>query len=140
VRSDAAADRLIPAQARCEACHDVAAARAGEATDPPAGCAVCHLGYDPASRRPRQRSSFPPPQLTFSHAKHLARLGGGDPHAAGDAACARCHGDLRQVELATRAQLPIMDTCLSCHDGRAAPDACATCHVEPGERRPRAAR
>jgi hypothetical protein len=35
---------------------------------------------------------------------------------------------MRDVGLATRAQLPRMATCLGCHDGRRAPGACATCH------------
>ena len=49
-------------------------------------------------------------------------------------ACDTCHNSsvtntMREVGLATRLQLPKMDTCLTCHDGKTASAACSTCHV-----------
>jgi len=127
-RSDASSDRLVPQQARCETCHRVDRAQAGEKTDPRSDCAACHPGFDWTVHRAPEGSTFPRPNVVFSHARHLARLGGGDASAT-DAACERCHGPMGEVELATRAQLPRMATCLECHDGRAASQRCALCHL-----------
>jgi c(7)-type cytochrome triheme protein len=126
--SDSAAERRLPAEPRCAACHDVEGARAGKAVDPPSACRDCHPGFDFTLQGAPRPSSFPRPALHFSHARHLARGAG----------CAACHGDLTQVDVATRAQLPRMATCLACHDGKQASAACATCH--PGPRRARGAR
>ena len=123
--SDSAASRRIPGEERCAACHDVEGARAGRPAGPPSACRDCHPGFDVSVDRAPRPSSFPRPGLHFSHARHLARGAG----------CAVCHGDLSRVELATRAQLPRMATCLTCHDGREASASCATCH--PGPRRAR---
>jgi hypothetical protein len=117
--SDLAADRNIPTQRRCEACHEVEAARGGQVVDPPSACADCHPGFDWTVHAAPRPSRFPPPALHFSHKRHLLR----------GAACADCHGDLARVELATRAQLPRMASCLVCHDGVKASMACATCHL-----------
>jgi c(7)-type cytochrome triheme protein len=117
--SDSAADRNIPSQARCEQCHDVEGARRGRPTFPQGECRVCHPGFDWTVDRAPPPSRFPRPNLIFSHARHLARGAG----------CATCHGDMTRVQQATREQLPGMAICLACHDGRKAPDACATCHL-----------
>jgi len=128
-RSESVQDRLIPAQARCEACHDIEAASAGKPTDPPSSCEACHPGFDATVHRAPEASSFPRANLVFSHARHLARLHGGDAPAATNADCESCHGPMAAVETATRDQLPRMATCLQCHDGRTATQACATCHL-----------
>ena len=49
---------------------------------------------------------IPPPYLKFNH----------QLHAKNQVPRATCHGDLSQVDLATRAQLPKMAQCLACHD------------------------
>lgn len=116
--SDRSADRNIPAEARCAACHRIAAARSGQKVDPPSGCRDCHPGFDFTVHLAPRASLFPAPNLVFSHARHLGR----------EAQCRDCHGSLAQVDLASRDQLPRMATCLGCHDGRKAPDGCATCH------------
>ncbi len=100
----------------CVACHAGAAAsvRAGERDRPPESvCAGCHPTPPgppgPASGAPA--SLAPAPAIVFGHRPHVAR---GIP-------CARCHpGD--------EPTLPTMDTCTACHDGRAAPARCDTCH------------
>jgi hypothetical protein len=63
----------------------------------------------------------PPPNLKFDHSLHRVK----------GVACRTCHGDLQaeRVGLATRAQLPKMATCLTCHDGRTAARKCITCHL-----------
>jgi len=118
-RSDSASDRNLPAEAGCAGCHDIEGAKRGQPTFPQGECRVCHPGFDWTVERAPRASRFPRAHLIFSHARHLK---------AG-ASCQTCHGDLAQVELATRAQLPLMQTCLACHDGQKASAACATCHL-----------
>jgi len=116
--SDHSYDRNIPEEARCAACHRIEAASRGEKVDPPSACRDCHPGFDFTVHKAPRPSTFPAPNLLFSHVRHLARGSG----------CADCHGSMEAVELATRAQLPRMATCLQCHDGAKASADCATCH------------
>lgn len=141
-------DNLLPGEAQCRTCHAIernrpfgqvfAAATAG----PSGACATCHTGFpaepatagqptlapgvDPATLI--ARVDLPPAALHFNH-----RL-----HAEKQIACATCHGDLSQVDLATREHLPTMSVCLRCHDGGRsqagrASERCATCHpAQPG--------
>jgi hypothetical protein len=94
----------------CVACHANAAAsvRAAERARPPASaCAGCHA----AGTVEVPVAPAPPASILFGHRPHLARGIG----------CTRCHpGD--------EPAMPTMDTCTSCHDGRAAPGRCDTCH------------
>jgi hypothetical protein len=125
-------DVNLPAEATCFDCHDVDAAAESPPGDPPATCETCHPGYVaefPEGVEPSETHKakvhppaldFPPPNLKFNHKIHLDR----------GVACATCHGDLSRVDLATRENaLPVMGTCLKCHDGKQAPNACATCHL-----------
>ncbi len=66
---------------------------------------------------------LPTANLKFPHKLHVEKK----------VDCAVCHGDLEKVKLATTSQLPKMETCLKCHDGQQASNACATCHLtQPG--------
>lgn len=147
--STSARDSLLPAEAVCAVCHPIDRAdpwkAPSERTGAPAACAACHPGLpknapeggvfslDELTERV-PRLEIPPPQLKFNHQIHAAR----------QIPCARCHGDLTKVDLATRAQLPRMSTCLSCHTAglhearsgalpgekpRFASARCATCHL-----------
>jgi hypothetical protein len=124
-RSRSSLDDLLPTEAACRPCHAIDRARP-DAPDPPGRppgrCAACHP--DHRAGQPVVRSLVPPPNLIFDHAAHLARGTG----------CARCHGDLLAdgVGRATREHLPVMASCLTCHDGAAAPSRCATCHPARG--------
>lgn len=126
------ADVNLPTEATCFDCHDVDAAAADPPGDPPATCETCHPGYIPefpegvapsdthkAKVHPPQ-VVLPPPNIKFNHKIHLDR----------GVSCATCHGDLARVDLATRENaLPVMGTCLGCHDGKQAPNTCRTCHL-----------
>lgn len=142
--STSARDNLLPQEQACQSCHPIDHAQPWKKTDgPPAACAACHPGAPRAptpevgSGGPQLESAIarvelPAPFLKFNHQLHAQRQIG----------CPRCHGDFTQVDLATRAQLPRMALCLSCHDeglastrkgrsGRLSPGAparCATCH------------
>jgi predicted CXXCH cytochrome family protein len=116
--SRSALDLLTPAEAACRGCHAIDRARPeGTGAGPASACVACHPGYTPGGAV--ARIAIPAAQLKFSHAAHVS------------APCARCHGDLAKegVGLATRDHLPRMETCMECHDGAAASDACTTCHL-----------
>lgn len=127
-------DVLVPVglegEEMCTNCHDV---DSGAEAEPPSACVTCHFdGYEPkmpegaaltetskATVRP-ELIHIPVPNLKMNH----------KVHAAQGIECGRCHGDLGQIQVATRANaLPLMNTCLECHDGRTAPSECRTCHL-----------
>jgi hypothetical protein len=129
LRSKKSADSLLPKATRCDACHG-SDHRKTVVTAPPgerlAACNLCHLDH-------RQGATVvagvdvPPPNLRFDHAVHVGR----------GVTCARCHGAVSEVGLATVDQLPRMRACLECHrDPRpsgtvpgVASGACPTCHL-----------
>jgi hypothetical protein len=103
----------------CATCHPDAAqsVRASDDLLPPMSqCVTCHPALPP-----RPPPFIPAASLHFSH-----RL-----HADAGVACARCHGDVPSVDLATRADLPTMSDCWTCHtDQPGEPSrACGTCHL-----------
>lgn len=116
--SRSAVDLLTPTEAACRTCHAIDRQRpAGNGTDAATACVACHPGYTPGAAV--ARVAIPTAQLKFSHAAHAT------------AACTSCHGDLAKdgVGLATREHLPRMETCMTCHDGVTANEACTTCHL-----------
>jgi hypothetical protein len=124
--SKSSLDHNIPREAVCAECHAIDRRRPAKvvaARQPRADCVACHPGFTGSG--PVARVVVPAPNLKFDHRAHAERK----------IRCQVCHGDLlaENVGLATRAQLPKMLLCLSCHDGRTAPGACTTCHlVDPG--------
>lgn len=118
-KSAEASDLSLPKHPECEPCHDIEAAQAGKKVDPPSACEVCHVGFDHTVQRDVPRVVFPAPNVVFNHQVHVEKK----------VECKVCHSDMTTVELATRQQLPKMETCLTCHDGQTASAACATCHL-----------
>ena len=130
--SVSARDNLLPPESACLPCHPIDRQHP-EKREPgiATACDTCHVGM------PVERVVMPAPFLKFNHRQHA--------EAAID--CTRCHGDLKEVDLATRAQLPKMALCLSCHreglerrrvtEGspqvKRLPTArCAACHLQQG--------
>ena len=112
-------DRLLPPEATCARCHAIDRGqpeKAVAAGAPDARCKACHPSWN--GEGAPAPVVIPTPNLVFNHQVHAQRGIG----------CARCHGDLGKVGLATRAQLPRMPLCLECHDGKQARAACSTCH------------
>jgi hypothetical protein len=114
-------DRLTPPESRCTPCHAIDRAqpeRVVPAGQPVARCAGCHEGWDPATPLRVARVEVPPSNLRFSHAAHA------------DRPCVSCHVGVARVGLATRLELPRMESCLGCHRaGGSASGRCATCHL-----------
>lgn len=140
--SQKSADSLLPEATLCDGCHgtnhrNLAAVTTNE-TRPLGQCGFCHTGYDPARPHSVARVFVPKPNLHFSHQKHTSRM-----------PCSRCHGNVAELTVATRDQLPRMKECITCHvlgsggglgghvastatakGGRAvASGACSTCHL-----------
>jgi hypothetical protein len=112
--SGEASDRLIPPESTCTPCHAI------ERAHPSARCAMCHEGWSATTPQRVARIDVPTPNLHFSHRAHVSR----------GQSCASCHGDLRNTALATRLDLPVMESCLRCHQQRGtASGRCATCHL-----------
>ena len=136
--STSAGDNLIPREAACRGCHKID-------RDQPAKPVPHGAGGRALRRLPRRRqrqpagcrghagmAAEPPrvvlarPNLKFNHKLHAAR----------GIACALCHAsaDMAQAPV-TRADLPMMATCLGCHDGKQATARCSACHLtEPDGR------
>ncbi|MBL8610377.1 MAG: cytochrome c3 family protein [Myxococcales bacterium] len=123
--SQRAEDDLVPDGRTCDQCHgtshaDLAQVKAGE--DETGQCVFCHLGAKDGARIVPFK--IPPPNLVFDHKKHADRNVG----------CQQCHGEVGELELATRDQLPRMRGCFGGHqmpdaargDAKA---ACDTCHL-----------
>jgi hypothetical protein len=129
--SDSAADDLIPKPAKCDGCHgsDHAVLDAVKSSPELASstCSTCHVGWKPGDGNTVVAFRVPRPNLVFSHRRHSVR----------NIACGQCHGDVGELDLATRDQLPRMRGCFRCHQGSDAARgdakaACDTCHLTPG--------
>jgi hypothetical protein len=132
-----AADTMMPPMEVCLDCHILEDAFDG--AFPPSDCTTCHTSYvtDPpvfdeditqvTADNFREVDNapallhIPAPNIKFPH----------KAHADAKIECAHCHGDMEQVQLATRHNLPTMDLCLDCHTSASdsPPDTCDTCHV-----------
>lgn len=124
-------DDLLPRPTLCDGCHgtdhsNLDAVQAGD--DDSGKCNFCHLGHQPGDGNRVARLHIPTPNMVFDHQKHAAR----------NINCQQCHGDVQELELATRDQMPRMRGCFGCHqhpDSAARGDArsaCDTCHVRGG--------
>jgi len=138
-RSTAAADELIPGEAACRGCHKIDRADPTKAV--PAGqgaarCDACHIdsngnGWLPALTMDGGVALQPPrvdlarPNLKFNHRLHASRGIG----------CALCHTAAAGQGMVTRDDLPMMASCLGCHDGKQSTARCGACHLtEPDGR------
>jgi len=104
-----------PATETCMSCHSMIA------KDKPA---IMRLREFSASGRqiPWVRVYTITPGVSWSHRAHLD---------AGTR-CETCHGDVSQIEyMAETKAILAMATCISCHQARAAPAECVTCHAWP---------
>lgn len=129
--SHASSDSLVPTAATCDGCHGTSHADPNHVrpgTDEDGKCDTCHLGYREGDGNKVARFEIPKPNMRFDHQKHFAR----------NINCRQCHGEVQELALATRDQLPRMRGCITCHQH---PDAaargtakgdCETCHLPGG--------
>jgi len=108
--SNQAADKNIPTHEVCGDCHEDAI----EGDD----CRMCHA--NPENPIP---VTVPSRKIVFSHKEHLAR----------DIDCDNCHKGVKGMDRLTSVNMPVMETCSSCHDERTAPMDCFLCHINPEE-------
>jgi hypothetical protein len=127
-KSDASTDRLLPNPSlTCDNCHDVDhtdLTKVKPGKDANGQCTFCHLGERAGEGGRVAPMVVPNPNLRFTHKKHLDR----------NIQCGQCHGQIDQLELATRDHLPRMSGCFNCHNmsGAAQGDAkgtCTNCHL-----------
>jgi hypothetical protein len=135
--STSAADNLIPREAACRACHKIDRAQPTKAVPQGQGaarCDACHTDgkggkwLPAASNLPVEppRVVLARPNLKFNHKLHALR----------GIACALCHANAdMQSAPVTRADLPMMATCLGCHDGKQATGRCSACHITEADGR-----
>ena len=132
-------DMLIPTDhSKCTQCHAIdekqplgVAPKPGD--DPkttPTRCDFCHVGakVDAAGVATVAPMHVPNPILKMNHKAHLDKA----------IKCEQCHGEVGNLELATRDQMPRMKGCFACHQaGEAggiggfagAKTTCSTCHL-----------
>jgi hypothetical protein len=140
--STSAADNLIPREAACRSCHKIDRALPTKSVPKGQGaarCDACHTDgkggtWLPApAPTPTQSPAVEPPRvvlarpnLKFNHKLHSMRGIG----------CPLCHAtaDMQSAPV-TRADLPLMATCLGCHDGKQATARCAACHITEADGR-----
>ena len=128
--SESVQDTLTPKGTKCDQCHlsdhsDLLNVKPSGAPTGTGSCAFCHNGYKESDGNLVARNVIPRPNMVFSHKKHAVR----------NINCQQCHGEVQELELATRDQLPRMRGCFGCHQmddasrGLAKSD-CTTCHVK----------
>ena len=93
----------------CETCHANAESSALMGFPETSTCMSCHRVL---------------PGVTWAH----------QPHVEAGVQCGACHGNVAQLDtMAMTTSVTSMASCISCHEGRAADTACATCHAWPME-------
>ena len=65
------------------------------------------------------------PNLKFNHRLHATRGIG----------CELCHGNAATESMVTRVDLPMMSSCLGCHDGKQTTARCGACHLTESDGR-----
>jgi hypothetical protein len=80
-----------------------------------AACQSCHLDL---------RTVSPSGDLNIPHRAHVSVL---------KMECVKCHSYLVHAKNPQGNHRPTMATCLTCHDGKQAKNACGTCHTNKGE-------
>lgn len=125
-KSTSASDDLLPKKHdACIGCHAIDEKQPEKKDDPPARCDACHLGVkaDDKGTIVLAKVVLPTPNLKMNHKAHAAK----------GVLCVQCHGEVGELELATRDQLPRMKGCLGCHQGgdasKGAKSDCKTCHL-----------
>jgi hypothetical protein len=127
--SQSVQDHLTPPGTVCDTCHmsdhsDLAKVAPGD--EDSGKCEFCHIGYKDGDGNTVAKMSILRPNMVFNHKKHADR----------NINCQKCHGDVQELEQATRDQMPRMRGCFGCHqrpDSASqgeAKSACDNCHIK----------
>ena len=104
-------DPAIPAREVCDTCH-------GD----PAKLSVAAAAYFARVSTSEGITQFPrrwvTPDVDPQHARH----------AKASVACAACHGEPADAPFTKTRSVPLMERCIACHEERAKPVKCDTCH------------
>ncbi len=126
--STVAADTLIPGEAACRRCHQIDHAQPTKTVAKGQGaarCDACHVDAEGHGWMPNGPLADPPrvvlarPNLKFNHKLH----------ATSGIGCALCHTNAAAEGMVTRTDLPMMASCLGCHNGKPATSRCGACHL-----------
>jgi hypothetical protein len=101
----------MPPVERCMGCHRVVLSQN-------AGVAVLRRYWDTGVPIPWVKIYTLPRFVHFSH----------EAHVLAQVDCARCHGDVADMNRIERAAPLTMGWCVGCHRDTRAPDDCLTCH------------
>ena len=129
--SESVADHLTPRATTCDGCHgtehdDLNKVKPGD--EAMGKCNFCHVGYKEGDGNLVAKFEIPRANMVFNHKTHVAR----------NINCQQCHGEVQEIELATRDQMPRMRGCFGCHQHPEAAargeakGACETCHIKGG--------
>ncbi len=129
--STLAGDNLIPGEISCRGCHKIDHAQPAKTVGKGEGaarCDACHVDAAGNGWMPVNAISQPPrvvlsrPNIKFNHRMHATRGIG----------CELCHATASTAAMVTRADLPMMASCLGCHNGKheglQASARCGGCH------------
>lgn len=115
----------------CVTCHEDALAAEDPGMPWPDTCALCHEVID--EEKPAERHALALFDEDTFRARHVSALD--DEvifshllHADAGVDCADCHTGIVENEVIGRRQAVDMAACVRCHEERAQPGECATCH------------
>lgn len=107
-------DHVLPGHTECFVCHDGDMARDD--------CTVCHYNEDVINPSPKMTR-----EINFNHELHLGQE---------KVECTTCHAGLEQTDYASSANMPKMETCVTCHNDARASQDCEVCHTQVALLRP----
>lgn len=105
--SEASGDNLLARMDQCYTCHDQ------KTTD----CQYCHV----EAAEPYSAFASPKRELVFSHKQHIVDQ---------QMKCEACHAGVEKKAYENISVLPVMDNCVSCHNGVKADNECRVCHTD----------
>lgn len=105
-KSTMASDNLRANHDNCSSCHEDQLAN---------DCGFCHVDPDNIQAAP-----MPLREIVFSHKQHVTMK---------NVECVTCHKGIETAAMGSAIHLPVMESCTSCHNDRAATNQCEACHT-----------
>ena len=121
--SGKSADRNLPSEKVCAACHAEEIRKSVYERGDLKRCGKCHTDFDPFNKSRPSRVHWPTARIKYSHKVHVNRM----------IACHTCHKGIEEAEKTGGRHLPKETICLGCHektDKNGDGVACTYCHTE----------